>query len=594
MDFTSQHALLMLLIVGVFGMLLWGKIRYDIVAFAALLFGILIGVIPYAVGFSGFSHPATIIIALVLVVSRGLANSGAVELIGRLLSQQTKRVTLHIGLMSTLGAALSAVMNNVAALALLMPVDSEAARKAARSPALTLMPLSFATILGGMMTLIGTPPNIIVATIREDSFGESFGMFDYLAVGGLVAIVGIAYITFVGWRLLPANATNRNARKELTNLAGYIVEARITQSSSYIGLKLNQMFPSADEHDVTVLGLIRKGKRISGGARNAHIEEGDIVVIEGAASNTESFVGEVGLDFTNTKPGFEILGEPQQLIEVVVSDGSRILGRSALDIRLAYRQGVMLLGISRQGKPFRERVRRLKTRVGDVLLIMGPEDRLNTAISWLGCLPLANRGLRIIQRHKTWLAIGIFILAIGAASLGLVQLSVALGCVAVLYIVFGLVGLRELYESIEWPVIVLVASLIPIGAALDSSGAATIIATAVVSAVGDQSPYVILLGLMVITMTLSDILNNVATALIAAPIAVDIALGLQVNPDPFLMAVAVAASCAFLTPIGHKNNMIIMGPSGYRFGDYWRVGLPLEVLVILVGLPAITIFWPLY
>ena len=571
-----------------------GGIRYDIVAFAALIITIISGVIPVEQAFAGFGHPATVIIALVLVVSRGLSNSGAVELIARYVVNSSRTITLHIGLMSGVGAALSALMNNVAALALLMPVDGEAAKRADRSPALTLMPLSFATILGGMVTLIGTPPNIVVATFRNDALGEPFRMFDFAAVGGVVAIVGVVFVALFGWRLLPVDRFKRDVRKELQDLAGYVSEATVLRDSNFIGESLREIFPVAEDHDVAILGLVRNGRRLPGSGRREKVRIGDLVVMEGAATAIEAFIGAAGLEFANTDQNVDVLGESQSLAEVVVPEGAKIEGRSAMDLRLAYRQGVMLLGVLRQGTPFRDRVRKLPLRAGDVLLLSGPDDRLPDVVMWLGCLPLADRGLRLLQRKKTWLAIGLFGLAVVAASTGVVYLPVALGAAAVLYVLFGLVRPAELYESIEWPIIILLGSMIPIGAAFDSSGGAALIAQLIVDGTQGFPVFVVLLTLMVVTMTLSDVLNNVATALIAAPIAVDIAINLGVSPDPFLMAVAVAASCAFLTPIGHKNNTIILGPGGYRFGDYWRMGLPLEILVVVVALPMILLVWPLH
>ena len=594
MELTIDQIVLFLLIVGVFALLLWGRVRYDIVAFAALIITIITGVIPVEQAFAGFGHPATVIIALVLVVSRGLSNSGAVEFIARFVVSGSRTITMHIGLMSGVGAALSALMNNVAALALLMPVDGEAAKRADRSPALTLMPLSFATILGGMVTLIGTPPNIVVATFRNDALGEPFRMFDFAAVGGVVAIVGVVFVALFGWRLLPADLVKRDARKELQDLAGYVSEAIVLQGSNIVGESLREVFPLAEDHDVAILGLVRNGRRLPGSARREKVSVGDFVVMEGAATAMETFIGTAGLEFAGTDQNIEMLGESQSLAEVVVPEGARIEGRSAMDMRLAYRQGVMLLGVLRQGTPFRDRVRKLPLRAGDVLLLSGPEDRLPDVVMWLGCLPLADRGLRLLQRKKTWLAIGFFGLAILAASTGVVYLPVALGAAAVLYVLFGLVRPAELYESVEWPIIILLGSMIPIGAAFESSGGAALIAQLIVDGTEGFPVFVVLLTLMVVTMTLSDVLNNVATALIAAPIAVDIAFSLGVSPDPFLMAVAVAASCAFLTPIGHKNNTIILGPGGYRFGDYWRMGLPLEILVVVVALPMILLVWPLY
>ncbi len=591
---TFDQIFLFGLLIFIFSLLLWGRIRYDIVAIAALFIAYVAGVIPDEHVFSGLSHPATIIIAMVLIVSRGLSNSGAIELLSRFLVNGTRKLGTHIGLMSSIAAALSALMNNVATLALLMPVDMQAASKAKRSPALTLMPLSFATILGGMVTLIGTPPNVVIATFREKALGAPYQMFDFAPVGIVVASVGILYVSTVGWRLIPLDRSKHNTTEELMDMEGYIAEAVIKANSKFIDKKLRELDALSTEHDVNVLGLVQQGKRLPGTARNYVLRENDILVLEAGPDAIEQFVGSAGLKYIGTDKHSSILSENLSLIEVVVPENADIEGRSAIEVRLLYRQGVTLLGVSRKGKRFRDRVRKLKIRAGDILLLLGSEDRLSDVVAWLGCLPLAERGLQVIQRHKAILAVGLFAIAIIISSIGWLYLPLALMGVVVAYALLKIIPLSQIYTSVEWPVIVLLACLIPIGTALETSGSTALVAITIVELTQGLSPVIVLTILMLITMTMSDVLNNVATALIAAPIAVDIAQQLNVNPDPFLMAVAVAASCAFLTPIGHKNNTIIMGPGGYNFGDYWRMGLPLEILVVVVGIPMILLVWPLY
>ena len=590
---TYQQSGLFILLGLLFVVLVWGRIRYDLAAFAALTLAVLSGLVDEEAAFAGFGHPATVIVAMVLIVSRGLANSGAVDLIARSVIRGSASLSAHISLISVIGAALSALMNNVAALALLMPVDMEAAVRAKRSPSLTLMPLSFATILGGMVTLIGTPPNIVVATFRGEALGDPFTMFDFAAVGIVVAVVGVVFVSLVGWRLLPVERSRHNTRQELQDLTGYVAEAQVTEDATVVGNTLDQLYPLAEEYDVAVLGLIRAGRRMSGFARGRIVRTGDFVVIQGGVEFMDKFIGAAGLEYASAQKNAGVLADNQVLLEVVVPEGARIQGRSAMSFRLAARHNSMLLGVSRQGRQFRERIRKLKIRAGDILLLSGSEDELPDVAGWLGCLPLAERGLVVIQRKKAWLAIGLFAVAIAAATTGMVYLPVALAAAALVYVIAGLVPLSQVYESIEWPDIVLLGSLIPIGIALESSGAAELIAKTIIEWTDGLPVVFILIIIMVVTMTLSDMLNNVATALIAAPIAVELAVRLEVSPDPFLMAVAVAASCAFLTPIGHKNNTIILGPGGYRFGDYWRMGLPLEVLVVAVGVPMILWVWPL-
>ena len=591
---TRDQIILFTLLGFVFAFLIWGRWRYDIVAFCALLVALIAGVVPSAQAFAGFGHPATVIIALVLIVSRGLSNSGAIELVARYVVDSSRSVSAHIGILAGVGAALSALMNNVGALALLMPVDIEAASNAKRSPALTLMPLSFATILGGMVTLIGTPPNIIIAEFRSDALGEPYHMFDFAPVGGVCAVVGVLFVMFIGWRLIPAERAQHDTGKELFDLKAYIAEVLVPEGSSVIGKPVRELDEVTEEAGGTIVGLVRRGIRLPGFARRTVIESGDILVVEAVPEAIDKLVGLLGLEYRRPaaeKRTFE--NTDLGLVEVVVTENARIEHRSALSLRLLNRHGVTLLGVSRQGRKFRDSVRKLELRAGDVLLLLGPTERLPEIVHWLGCLPLAERGLQLIQREKAWLAVGVFAFAIVLASLGILALPVALALVAVFMVLSGIVPLRQLYESVEWPVIVLLGSMIPIGGALEASGGTSLIAGGILSLSQGHSAVLVLALLMVITMTLSDVMNNTATAVIAAPIALDIATRLDVSPDPFLMAVAVAASAAFLTPIGHKNNTLIMGPGGYRFGDYWRMGLPLEVLVIAVGIPTILWAWPL-
>ncbi|NIV17264.1 MAG: SLC13 family permease [Woeseiaceae bacterium] len=589
---TPDQVTLFALLFFVFVFLIWGRWRYDLVAFVALLAAIVTGIVPVDDAFSGFGHPAVVIIALVLIISRGLSNSGAIELIARYVISGTRKLAAHISIMASLAAALSAVMNNVAALALLMPLDMQAATKAGRSPAMSLMPISFASILGGMITLIGTPPNIVIAQFRNDALGAPYAMFDFAPVGIAVALVGVVFVTLIGWRLLPSESRAADSPKELFDLADYIAELSVPEGCKIIGARVRDLDAEAAESGVEIFGLIRKGRRLPGLARIADIRAGDILVVEGDPEAIEDAIGRFGLEYVGAGAG-ALKDEDLVLHEVVVPESSRLAGHTAMSLRLLYRYRVNLVGVSREGRRFREGVRKLKVRPGDVLLLLGSEERLLDVIGRLGLLPLADRGQQVIQRDMIGWAVGIFGAAILAASIGLVYLPIALGCVVAAYVLLNIVPIRSVYDSVEWPVIVLLGSMIPIGAALQSTGGTTLIAEGIVSLAEGFSPTVVLVLLIVVTMTLSDVMNNTATAVIAAPVAIEISSLLGVNPDPFLMGVAVAASCAFLTPIGHKNNTLIMGPGGYRFGDYWRMGLPLEIIVIAVAVPTIIVVWPM-
>ncbi|MEO9299602.1 SLC13 family permease [Devosia alba] len=589
---TYEQGFLFALLGVVFGFLIWGRIRYDLVAFVALIIAVIGGVVPVGQAFAGFGQEAVIIIALVLIVSRALTNAGAVEIVARLVISADRSLSTHIGIMAMVGAALSAVINNVAALVMLMSLDIEAAKKGKRSVYSSLMPLSFATILGGMITLIGTPPNIVVSQFRERALGAPFEMFDYTPVGLVCAVVGIAFVTLIGWRLLPTPSAEATAGAEEDD-GHFVAEAIVSEDSKSIGKTQHDLMAVADEHDTTLLGLIRNGRRLPGFAANTELRAGDMLVLEGDPESIEGFIGAASLETSATQEDVGLRSKSLTLMEAIVPDNARLVGRTATDLRLRNRRGVALLGVSRQGQRFRDQVRNLVIKAGDVVLLIGPESRVNDVAEWLGVLPLAEKTHAVVQRSKALFAIGVFAAAIAASVIGLFPLAIALALVVSVYAMFNIVGPQEVYESVEWPIIVLLGSLIPLGLALESSGGTLLIAEAILSLTGSFPAWATLTLLMIVTMTLSDFLNNVATALIAAPVGLSIAQSLDVSPDPFLMAVAVAASCAFLTPIGHKNNTIIMGPGGYRFGDYWRMGLPLEAIIIAVGVPSILFFWPL-
>ena len=594
LPFTTDQLKVLGILLGVLTLLVWGRWRYDLVAFAALVVAVIIGAVPKDQAFDGFGHPATLIIALVLVVSYGLSVSGAVDFIARHLTAADRSVPIHIAIMSTVGGLLSGVMNNVGALALLMPVDINAARKAKRSPALTLMPLSFATILGGLVTLIGTPPNIIISTYRERELGAPFEMFDFAPVGIVCAAAGIAFVALIGWRLIPSSAGRVDASDDSFKLNDYIAELTVEEKSSFLDKQLVDVEKASEQGDVTLLNVIRGKSRLQRHAGWIRLQEGDVLLVEAAAETLDDFVAEHKLAYVDQDHQRDkIRGADLDLVEAVVRPGTRIEGRTSNSLSLVDNYGIWLIGIQREGRKIQTRVRRTQVAVGDVLLLLGPKTRTNAFIEEMGMVPLAERGLEVKNTGKALLAAGLFAAAIAASSFGILYLPIALALVCVLYVLLGIVPLKQLYDTIEWPVVVLIGSLIPIGAALEQSGASKVLAQSIVDVSQGLPPWVVLTILMALTMTLSDVLNNTATALVAAPISVEVARSLGVNPDPFLMAVAVAASCAFLTPIGHKNNTLIMGPGGYRFGDYWRMGLPLEIIVVAVGVPMILMVWPL-
>lgn len=588
---TYEQIFIFVLLGSVFGMLVWGRIRYDLVAFVALLLGVLGGAISAEDAFAGFGHETTLIIAFVLVISRAMINSGVVELIARFVVSASRSLPAHIGFMAVIGAALSAIINNVAAIAILMSLDIEAANKAKRSPSLSLMPLSYATILGGMVTMLGTPSNIVIAQFRERALGEPYSMFSFTPLGLVVAVTGIAFVTLIGWRFIPQRSSRATALQQNNGEGMFVAEAHVTEKSDAIGKTPVDFDELCDQHGVTILGLVRGGGRLTGFARDVVMEERDVVILEGDPASVEAFAGAVKLGFSADKETKGLTSGSLKLIEAIVPENARATGRTARSLRLRASQGVAIIGISRQGRRFRERVRNLMIRPGDVLLLLGPEKRLDFAAEWLGVLPIAKKEHNVIQRRKAGLAIGIFVAGIAASVAGFIMLSTALACIVAAYAAFNIITAREVYNSVEWPVIVLLGSLIPLGVAFEDAGGTELITNAIVGQTEGFPAWAILAVVMVVTMVLSDFLNSIATSLIAAPIGVGVAQAVGASPDAFLMGVAIAATCGFLTPIGHKNNTIIMGPGGYQFGDYWRIGLPLELLTISVAVPATMLIW---
>ena len=592
---SADQITIFLLLFCVMGLFIWGRWRYDLVAFAALITAVLLDLVPASNAFVGFSSSAVITVAAVLVISRGLSASGAIDRVTHIVVPQVKSLALQISSLAGFAAILSAIMNNVGALALLMPATIDAAKKVGRSPSLLLMPLSFGSILGGLITLIGTPPNIIIASYREQALGASYQMFDFAPVGLAVAAAGVLFLALVGWKLIPKERQAASPIDELLEIDAYVAEVVVPKTSDAVGKNIIELENIADECELRIAGLIRNNQRILGPVRRTLIEAKDILILEAGPKELDKFVEKLGLMIKGGTEKSRALfsSDDMLLIETVVSSDSRLIGRVIGDLRFKSRYGLNLLGISRQGKAIHARLHKIVFRAGDVLLLQADEDAISTNLPHLGLLPLVGRGLQIGKRSHAWLAAGLMGGAVVLAATGVMSLTIALALAALLMVLSGIVPLRDLYESIDWPVIVLVGAMIPVGGALETTGATALIADGILQLADGWSPVVVLSALLIVTMTLSDVMNNTATAVVMAPVSISMSTQLGVNPDPFLMAVAVGASCAFLTPIGHKNNALIMGPGGYAFGDYWRMGLPLEVIVALVAVPMILVVWPL-
>ncbi len=576
------------------GLFLWGRWRYDVVGVMALLTVVLTGVVPAGDAFVGFGHPAVVAVAGVLVVSRGLRNSGVVDLMARLLAWVGDSPTVQVSALTLLVAFASAFMNNVGALALLMPVAIQLARRGNHSPSLVLMPLAFGSLLGGMTTLIGTPPNIIIATFRAQANGEPFRMFDFTPVGAGVALTGIVFVSLVGWRLIPTRQ-GQASREDLFHIKDYTTEVRVPETSKLVGKPLRELEAAADA-EVIVAGLIRGERHMPAPSMFEIARPGDVIVIEADPKDLKAVVEAAGLELVGSEDlGEAALGSDKvSIAEAVVLPSSILENRTASSLSLRWRYGVNLLAVARQGTRVRQRLTHVRFAAGDVLLLQGDTERLQEAMTTLGCLPLAERNLRIGRPRRMVMAGAIFAAALVAAATGLLPVQVAFVTAGTVMVLTGLLSLRDVYDSIDWSVIVLLGAMLPVGMALETTGGARLIADQILRAADVMPGWATLAVLLVGTMFLSDLVNNAASAVLMAPIALNVARGIGASPDPFLLAVAIGASCAFLTPIGHQSNTLVLGPGGYRFGDYWRMGLLLEGIITVVSIPLLLWFWPLY
>ncbi|MGB0586603.1 MAG: SLC13 family permease [Limisphaerales bacterium] len=604
---TLEQGIVLGVIVGIFGLFAWGKWRYDIVAVIGLFSLVVADVIVVKVlrrgdsalidpesALAGFGHPAVITVAAVLVISRALRNSGVVDLITRQLAPFAKNQTLHIASLCVVAAVLSAFMNNVGALALLLPVALKTANEQGRSPSLILMPLAFASILGGMITMIGTPPNIIISTFRaQEVGGEAFGMFAFAPVGGLVALLGVVFVTVIGWRLIPKDSLKSAGKDEMFALKEYITEVRVPEECSFIGMTLGEVEKDTGEK-MMIFGFIKKDGKVMTPNRNNLVRAGSRYLVKVDPVDLKAIMDQSGLRLEKELRSRidNIEGEDVNFTEVVVTPNSQLVGRSRAFLRSRTSNSVVLMAVARQGQPIQKRLGDVEFRVGDVLLLQGAQDNIEEHAASLHLLPLAEREVRVGIFSKITIAVAIFVAAILLSMFKIMPATLSFLGAILAYVFLGILPLRDLYREIDWPVIVLLGAMIPVSGALQSTGLTGEIATAVNNLTESMPAWSIVALLMVVTMCLSDVINNAATALIMAPIGVGIALQMGVSPDPFLMAVAVGASCAFLTPIGHQCNALILGPGGYRFGDYWRMGLPLEILIVIGSVPLILKFFP--
>ncbi|PSL16247.1 di/tricarboxylate transporter [Marinobacterium halophilum] len=606
---TQDQLLILFILLATMVMFILGRWRHDMVAGAALLGCVLTGLIDAQNAFLGFAHPAVVTVACVLVLSRGLQLSGAVDILARHALPKKAGTLLSLAALTALGAFLSGFMNNVGAMALLMPVAVQLSGRLNLTPGQVLMPLAFGTILGGMTTLIGTPPNLIVSGFRKESIGSGFEMFDFTAVGLPLALLCVLFIALLGWRLVPAR---KNPGTEGFETGAYITETRVLDNSKIAGMYLREVEAELDESGAQVIRLIRNNVSVNAPSPGRRIRAGDILVIEADVESMAGVLSALGLALEEAEPPSEnentrkadadskdeereadSNGDGVMLMELVVRTESPLQGRSARDIGLRTRYGLNLLAVSREGSRSRARLRTLKIKAGDLLLMQGSEEALAEFVADNGCIPLAERELRIPDRNQALTATLIMLAAVATAAFALLPTAIAFAAGVLASMALRTVPLRSVYDAIDWPVIILLGALMPVAAVMESTGTATLIAEFMMQHVAQGSGLIAIGLILTLTMLISSVVNNAATAAAMCPIALGTAAALGAQPDAFLMAVAIGSSCAFLTPIGHQNNTLILGPGGFNFGDYWRLGLPISVLVVVISIPLLLLVWPL-
>lgn len=589
---SSEQIMIFALIACMLLFFIWGKWRYDIIAISTLLIACFLGLVPVNEAFDGFSNPAVITVAAVLVVSKGLMNAGVVDFIARHLFKVGEHTLLQLTVLLLSVTISSAFMNNIGALALMMPVAIKMARKSNKSPSLFLMPLAFGSLLGGMLTLVGTPPNILISMYRaESAAGTPFGMFDFAYVGAGVALAGILFILLIGWRLIPKRKGGKSS-EDLFEIKDYITELSVPVDSKYDGNSIADL-ENIIQGDLKVVSVIRNEKTYAAPSLTFKVQAEDSIIVEAAAGEFQELLDSTDLVLADSEKlsREDMKSDDIEIVEAVVMPNSFIMGRTSKSMKMRSRYGINVLGVAREGVRIKSSPDSIQFSAGDILLLQGNPDTLSDMISQWDCLPLAGRGLTLGKPRKLLSGVVIFTLALVLAALGKIPVQLAFVSVATIMVLGKFISLKEVYESIDWPIIILLGSIIPVSQALETTGGAQLIASNILKLTSSAPVWISIMVVLIVSMTLSDIINNAAAVLIMAPIALEISMGMNVSPDPFLMSVAVGASCSFLTPIGHQSNTLIMGPGGYQFGDYWKMGLPLEIIIVAVATPLLMIFW---
>lgn len=590
---TTDQILIFVLLTAILANFIWGKFRFDFVSLAGLLIATFIGLVPAKEAFSGFSHPAVITVAAILILSEGLMSSGFVDAMVKTLETKAKSPIKQFYFLVGGVAFFSAFMNNVGAMALFMPVAIKIARRNQIAPSQFLMPMAFSSLLGGMITLVGSPPNIIISTFRVQSIGKAFRMFDFAPIGIALCIVIIPIIIYLAPKLIPQRRKSVS-QEDFFEITDYTYMVKLTEGSNMIGKSLMELGAEYFSN-VNVIGYVRNKRKHARVSPYLVLQENDLLLLESSTANIQDFLRLTKLSLSGSKKLSvdEIGGNGIVLSEVVVTPTSNFVDRTARDLNLRNNFGVNLLGVARVGQRVAQSPNRVVMRPGDVLLLQGSEGSIQEVISDLGALPLQDRGIQLQSTSKITISLGIFVAVLLLVAVELLRPELAFATAALLMIATGIVSIQSAYDAMDLPVLFLLGGLIPVSSALETTGAANLIAESIVKISSGVPAWATVLLVLIITMALTNIINNAAAALIMAPVAISIAQVLDLNVDPFLLAVFVGATSAYLTPIGHQSNTIVMGPGGYHFGDYWRLGLPVSILTCVVSMPVILFFWPL-
>ncbi len=590
---TFEQSLAFAIIAGMMVLFVWGRLRYDLVAVLTLLVAVAAGIVPYNKAFAGFADDIIVIIASALVVSAAVARSGVIERMLRAFGSHLKSTGSQVIVLSGIVAVLSGFVKNIGALAMLMPVAFQLARRTKKPVSALLMPMAFAALLGGIVTLVGTSPNIIVARVREEIVGEPFKMFDFAPVGVGIAIAGLIFLAF-GWRLLPRGRKGAVSMEAAFNIEGYTTEVEIPEESPIAG-KTVRALVEAGENEVEVISLMRGRNRRNDPNGKTALKPGDILILQGEPEALARVVGLEKLKLTRDEESRELDTPDDEIgvMEAVVTAESELVDRTAMQARLFDHYEVNLLAVARAGRRITQRLRSVRLRAGDVLVLRGDLKTMPETLGALRLLPLAEREVTIGRGRHSLIPVTVLTLAMLLVAFDQIPVTIAFFGSAVVLLLLRSLTLNDAYDSIEWPILVLIGALIPVSDALRTTGGTEVIA-GWLAAVAQHLPALGTLSfIMVAAMAVTPFLNNAATVLVMAPIAASFARNLGYSPDPFLMAVAIGAACDFLTPIGHQCNTLVMGPGGYRFGDYWRLGLPLSIIVVIVGTALIPLVWPL-